>query len=86
MNLSDSVIDRIVELQKERKLNTYQLSLRSGIPKSTLSKLISRKTRTIRLENLLYLCEAFDIKLWQFFYDSRFDDVEAEDWRKENII
>lgn len=86
MELSELIIERISELLKEHSMNTYQLSLRSGIPRSTLSKLLSRKTKTIRLENLLYICEAFDIKLWQFFYDPRFDEAEADDWRKEKII
>ncbi len=68
MDLSDLIIERILELQKQNKMNTYQLSLKSGIPRSTLSKLLSRQSKTIRLENLLYICEAFNIKLWQFFF------------------
>ena len=85
MDLSDLIIERILELQRQNKMNTYQLSLKSGIPRSTLSKLLSRQSKTIRLENLLYICEAFNIKLWQFFYDSRFDEVEASEWRKEKV-
>lgn len=86
MDLSELIIQRILELQKEHKMNTYQLSLKSGIPRSTLSKLLSRKSKTIRLENLLYICEAFNIKLWEFFYDSRFDEAEASEWKNEKIV
>ena len=42
-----------------------------------------RKNRTIRLENLLYICEAFNMKLSEFFSDERFDDAEANDWKNK---
>ena len=44
---------------------------------------LTRKNRTIRLENLLYICEAFDMKISEFFSDKRFDDAEANDWRNK---
>ena len=51
MDLSDLIIERILELQRQNKMNTYQLSLKSGIPRSTLSKLLSRQSKTIRKYN-----------------------------------
>ena len=45
--------------------------------------IFTRKNRTIRLENLLYICEAFDMKLSEFFSDKRFDDAEANDWKNK---
>lgn len=44
---------------------------------------LTRKNRTIRLENLLYICEAFDMKLSEFFSDKRFDEAEANDWKNK---
>ena len=38
---------------------------------------------TFTLENLLYICEAFDMKLSEFFSDKRFDDAEANDWKNK---
>lgn len=53
-----------------------------GIDKSTLNYFLSRKTKSIRIENLLYICEALKITLSEFFDDTLFYEVEAVDWKK----
>lgn len=82
MDFSDLVAIRIKELMNERNMNSSQLAKKSGIYRSTLTLFLNRKNRTIRLENLLYICEAFNIKLSDFFSDKRFDTAEANEWRK----
>lgn len=83
MELSEAISLRITELLEQNKMNVYQLSNKSGVPRSTLSKFLSRKTKTMRLENLLYICEAFNVTLSEFFASKFFNDVEALDWKKE---
>ena len=39
-------------------------------------------TKTIRLENLLFICDALKISLSDFFADERFKIAEAKDWKK----
>ncbi|MBR0350294.1 MAG: helix-turn-helix transcriptional regulator [Clostridia bacterium] len=86
MDFSDLVAKKIRELMKEKNINSNKLSKLTGIYRSTLTMFLTRKNRTIRLENLLYICEAFDMKLSEFFSDERFDEAEANEWRikKEN--
>ena len=57
--------------------NTGAYSSTEGI-----SLFLSRETKTIRLENLLYLCEGFGIELKDFFDDKVFKNVEAKNWLK----
>ncbi len=83
MDFSQLVATKITELMKERNLNVNQLSKLTGIYRSTLNMFLKRKNKTIRLENLLYICEAFNIKLSDFFSDERFDEREAHDWRNK---
>lgn len=83
MDFSDLVATKIKELMKEKNVNSNQLSKLTGIYSSTLTMFLTRKNRTIRLENLLYICEAFNIKLSEFFSDERFDEAEANDWRNK---
>ncbi|MCI8617354.1 MAG: helix-turn-helix transcriptional regulator [Clostridia bacterium] len=83
MDFSQLVATKITELMKERNLNVNQLSKLTGIYRSTLNMFLKRKNKTIRLENLLYICEAFNIKLSDFFSDERFDECEAHDWRNK---
>ena len=83
MDFSDLVAIKIKELMDEKNMNSNQLSKLTGIYRSTLTMFLTRKNRTIRLENLLYICEVFDIKLSEFFSDKRFDEAEANDWRNK---
>ena len=50
----------------------------SGIPCSTISTFMSKKTELIKLDTLLHICEGFNITLGEFFGDSIFDDVEQD--------
>ena len=82
IELSEAIVLRIKQLLKEKNMKTYDLSIKSGVPRSTISLFLSRETKTIRLENLLYLCEGFGIELKDFFNDEVFKNVEAKNWLK----
>lgn len=82
MELSEAIVLRIKQLLKEKNMKTYDLSIKSGVPRCTISLFLSRETKTIRLENLLYICEGFDIELKDFFDDEVFKNVEAKNWLK----
>ena len=64
-------------IDQKKNINSNQLSKLTGIYSSTLAMFLTRKNRTIRLENLLYICDALGIKLSEFFSDKRFDEAEA---------
>ena len=83
MELSEAIVLRIKQLLKEKNMKTYDLSIKSGVPRSTISLFLSRETKTIRLENLLYICEAFSLELKDFFDDKVFKNVEAKNWLKK---
>ena len=82
MDFSDLIAIKIKELMQDKNINSSQLAEKSGMYRSTLTMFLTRKNKTIRLENLLYICEAFDIKISEFFSDKRFDEAEAKDWKK----
>ena len=48
------------------------------------SDVVALKTKTIRLENLLYICKAPGTNLSEFFSDERFNEAEAQNWLKRN--
>ena len=83
MEFSDLIALKIQELMDEQKLTTYKLESKSGVYSSTIAMFLTRKTKTIRLENLLFLCEGLNVSLSDFFADKRFKDAEAKDWRKK---
>ena len=83
MDFSDLIALKIQEIMNEKNINSSQLSKLTGIYRSTITMFLKRKNKTIRLENLLYICDALGIKLSEFFSDERFDNAEAKDWRKK---
>ena len=83
MDFSDLVALKIKELMQEQNITIYKLENLSGVYSSTIAMFLTRKNRTIRLENLLYICDALGIKLSEFFSDKRFDEAEANEWRKK---
>ena len=84
MEVSDLIALRIKELLNKKGISVYRLEELTGIPNSTLYTFLNRVHKTIRIENLVYICEALDITLGEFFSDTRFDNVEAKDWHKNS--
>lgn len=82
MEFSDLVALKIKELMNEQKVSIYKLESLTGIYSSTITLFLNRKTKTIRLENLLYICEGLGTNLSDFFADKIFKDAEACGWLK----
>lgn len=82
MEFTDLIALKVKELMKEKEISIYKLESLTGIYTSTISQFLTRKTKTIRIENLLYICEALGTNLSKFFSDSRFDETEAKGWIK----
>ena len=82
MEFTDLIALKVKELMKENEISIYKLESLTGIYTSTISQFLTRKTKTIRIENLLYICEAHGTNLSKFFSDSRFDEAEAKGWIK----
>lgn len=85
MEFSDLIALKIKEIMKEKNITTYKLESLSGVYSSTITMFLTRKTKTIRLENLLFICEGLEISLAEFFSDERFKTAEANEWTKKNL-
>ena len=86
MDFSDLIALKIKELMKEQNITIYKLESLSGVYSSTIAIFLTRKTKTIRLENLLYICEGLGTNLSDFFVDERFKNTEAKEWLKKTGI
>lgn len=83
MDFSDLIAIKIRELMNEKDISIYKLQDLSGVYSSTLSMFLTRQTKTIRLENLLFVCDGLGISLSDFFADDRFKTAEAHEWLKK---
>lgn len=79
MQLNEAVAKRISELCKERSMTQYQLYLRSGVPQSTLSTIMSCAYPSMKLRILYEICEGLDIGLQEFFASPLFEREALED-------
>ena len=82
MEFTDLIAVKIKELMEEKNITLYKLESLSGVYTSTVSQFLNRKTKTLRIENLLFICEGLGISLAEFFSDPRFGESEAKYWLK----
>lgn len=82
MDFSDLIAKKLKEIMQERNISIYKLENLLGVYSSTIAMFLTRKTKTIRLENLLFICEGLNTNLSDFFADERFKEAEANEWLK----
>lgn len=78
MYLSDAVRSRIKHYQKKKGMSLWALFKASGVPMSTLAAFMSKRTKLIKLDTLLHICEGFGITITEFFEDDIFNEVEQD--------
>lgn len=78
MKLNEAISKRIKELCAERNITQYGLSLKSGVPQSTLSTIINCTFQSMKMRIIYEICEGLEITLKDFFDSPLFD--------RENIM
>ncbi len=63
---NEAVLKKIEEISQSKEWSMYRLSKESGIAQSTLSSLFGRRAN-ISLPKLCKICQAFGLKLSDFF-------------------
>ena len=79
MTLSQAIIDRILEFQKDRKITTNKLATLSGLAQPTVRDVLYGVSRAPKINTILHICEGLDITLRDFFNDPIFDNVVDEE-------
>lgn len=78
MQLSDAIRLKVNNLIKDNNVNVWYICKNTGIPCSTLTTFLNGKTKLLKIDTLLHICEAFNITLSEFFKDEVFRDVESD--------
>ncbi|MBP3329878.1 MAG: helix-turn-helix transcriptional regulator [Clostridia bacterium] len=78
MHLNEAVAKRIKELCNERNMTQYNLSMKSGVPQSTLSTIMSCSFPSMKVRIIYEICEGLEISMKDFFDSPIFD--------RENLI
>lgn len=78
MLLNQAVSLRLEQLLRQRGMTQYQLYLRSGVPKSTISNIMNCAYDSVKLRVLHELCQGMDITLTEFFQTPLFAESNLE--------
>lgn len=78
MKLNEAVSQRVTELLDKYGMTQYQLSTKSGVPKSTISNLVKCVYDSVKLRIIHEICQGFEISISDFFQSPLFDEVNLD--------
>ena len=79
MFLNEAIAQRIKQLCQEKRMTQYALSMKSGVPQSTLSTILKCKFSSMKMRIIYEVCEGFEISLTDFFDSPLFKRENIED-------
>lgn len=78
MQLNQAVSARLLQLLSQIGMTQYQLSMRTGVPKSTISNIIASIYPSMKLRILHELCQGLDVSIAEFFDSPLFLEENLE--------
>ncbi|WP_346669201.1 helix-turn-helix transcriptional regulator [uncultured Subdoligranulum sp.] len=78
MKLNEAVSQRLQELLKERGMTQYQLSMKSGVPKSTIGNVVNCMYDSVKLRIIHELCQGMNLNISEFFNSPMFEEENLE--------
>lgn len=78
MKLNQAVSIRLTELLSEKNMTQYQLSTKSGLPRSTISNIINCTYPSMKLRIVHEVCQGLEIGINEFFSSPLFDETNLE--------
>lgn len=78
MKLNEAVSQRLQELLKERGMTQYQLSMSSGVPKSTIGNVVNCMYDSVKLRIIHELCQGMNLNISEFFNSPMFEEENLE--------
>mgnify|MGYP000688844987 CR=1 FL=1 len=78
MKLNEAVSQRLQELLQERGMTQYQLSMQSGLPKSTIGNIVNCQYDSMKLRIIHEMCQGLGMNISEFFASQLFDEDNLE--------
>ena len=78
MQLNRAVSMRLMELLSQKDMTQYQLSTKSGLPRSTISNIINCTYPSMKLRIVHEVCQGLEIGINEFFSSPLFDETNLE--------
>ena len=86
MDIKDIIVNRFLELCKEKNIRINELANISGVTPSTAYSMMDSKRRDVSIRTIKKFCDGLEITLGEFFSTKEFDALEQEikwslDWQ-----
>ncbi len=78
MQLNEAVSRRLLELLRERDMTQYQLNMKSGVPKSSISNVVHCLYPSVKLRMIHEICQGLGINISDFFCSPLFDESNLD--------
>lgn len=78
MQLNRAVSMRLLELLSEKNMTQYQLSTKSGLPRSTVSNIINCTYPSMKLRIVHELCQGLEMSINDFFNSPLFNEENLD--------
>lgn len=78
MDSGTAVVNRILELCRERSISINKLGIISGVPQSTINNITSKRNHSVTVATVKKLCDGLEITLGEFFSTPEFDALDQE--------
>lgn len=79
MTISNAIRKKISKICKEQNITVNKLATISGITQSTLDNIMSGDSKNPKILTIVRICDGLDIKLYDFFQDDLFKNIDRED-------
>ncbi|SFC42141.1 helix-turn-helix domain-containing protein [Butyrivibrio sp. YAB3001] len=76
MDIEEAVKQRILDLCKEYGLTVNALSVKAGMPRSTLKNIIYGTSKNTGIITIQLVCDALGISIYDFFSDDLFKNID----------
>ena len=78
MIVKQAVVNRFLQICKDRNIKPNELANISGVTPSTVYSMIDERRKDISIITIKKLCDGLGITLGEFFSTSEFDNLEQE--------
>ena len=75
MTLQDAVRTRLAEIMKEKGFPAYRICREGGVPRATISQILSGKNGRIKVDTLYQIIATMDVSFEAFFHSDLFRDI-----------
>ena len=77
MNISQAISKRVMLLCYEKDMTVYELSKRSGVPKTTIKDIISGRSKNPRIISIEKLANGFSMYISEFWNHELFTHFDT---------